>query len=154
LGPWQERLRDTAKDRWHVAISIIFEQYLIIMAHRVLAKAVGDSFDCRSAEYTLTGVVLPILPLFSHHTYNENQNGVFVLGQSAQGILPQTVLHRDFGLCWRDEVRWVSSSIAPSSSTATKQQVPLAALSVVSPSLNTPTICIPSSISPSLHREL
>jgi hypothetical protein len=46
---------------------MIFEQYLIIMAHRVSAKAVGDSFDCKSAEYALAGVVLPILPLFSLH---------------------------------------------------------------------------------------
>jgi hypothetical protein len=50
----------------------------------VLAKAVGDSFDCKSAEYALDGVVLPILPLcFSHYTYEDNYNGMFVLGQPA-----------------------------------------------------------------------
>jgi hypothetical protein len=55
--------RNADIDGWHVAVSIVLEQYPI-MTHRVLAKAVADSFDCRSADHALAGVVLPILPLF------------------------------------------------------------------------------------------
>jgi hypothetical protein len=126
-------------DGWYVAISMIFEQYPI-MAHRVLAKVVGDSSYCRSADHALAGVVLPILPLFPTAPTKIIQMTCMFWDSQLRKFTCNTVLYRYSGRCWRDEV---SSSIAPSTSTATKLPILLAALSLVPPSFNTHTICTP-----------
>jgi hypothetical protein len=125
-----------------MAISVIFEQYLIIKAQRsecwqrllVIALTVNllsmrlMALYCRSCLF-----VFPITPMKT----------IIMVCLSWDSQLRKfshsKMLYRDVGWCWGDEVRWKSPSIAPSTFTA-KQANLLAALSPVLPSLNTPTI--------------